>query len=138
MDYTLQVNATTNPKLDEMLITSPDPYAAAEGAHAVAILTEVKLHAAFSLSHPRRLSLPPPFKYIEHISFHCWTLSHALLCLWWRQQWDEFKTYDYERIYASMAKPAFLFDGRNILDHDKLRTIGFEVYCIGKPTSKFF
>ncbi len=32
-----------------------------------------------------------------------------------------------------MEKPAFLFDGRNILDHDKLREIGFEVYAIGKP-----
>lgn len=40
MDYTLHVNHETNPKLDEMLITSPDPYAAAAGAHAVAIMTE--------------------------------------------------------------------------------------------------
>jgi len=47
-------------------------------------------------------------------------------------------SYDYEKIYASMAKPAFLFDGRNLVDHDALRAIGFEVYCIGKPTSKFF
>ena len=32
-----------------------------------------------------------------------------------------------------MAKPAFVFDGRNIMDHEKLRAIGFEVYAIGKP-----
>lgn len=31
---------------------------------------------------------------------------------------------------------AFVFDGRNILDHDRLRSIGFEVYAIGKPTTK--
>jgi UDPglucose 6-dehydrogenase len=56
--------------------------------------------------------------------------AHALCVL---TEWDEFKTYDYERIYKSMAKPAFLFDGRNLLDHDGLRKIGFEVHAIGKP-----
>jgi UDPglucose 6-dehydrogenase len=32
-----------------------------------------------------------------------------------------------------MVKPAFIFDGRNILDHQKLHEIGFNVYAIGKP-----
>ncbi len=40
---------------------------------------------------------------------------------------------DYEKIYHSMVKPAFLFDGRNLLDHKKLYEIGFNVYPIGKP-----
>ena len=35
-----------------------------------------------------------------------------------------------------MSKPAFLFDGRNILDHAALQEIGFEVYAIGKPIPK--
>ena len=56
--------------------------------------------------------------------------AHALCIL---TEWDEFKTLDYERIFKSMAKPAFVFDGRNILDHAKLREIGFEVHAIGKP-----
>lgn len=59
--------------------------------------------------------------------------SHALVVM---TEWDEFKSYDFERIYASMAKPAFVFDGRNILDHARLREIGFEVYAIGKPEPK--
>ena len=63
-----------------------DPYEAAQGAHAVLILTE----------------------------------------------WDEFKQLDYNRIYASMLKPAFLFDGRNILDTAHLNEIGFEAFGIGK------
>jgi UDPglucose 6-dehydrogenase len=63
-----------------------DPYAAAVGAHALAILTE----------------------------------------------WDSYKTLDYQRIFDVMQKPAFLFDGRNILDHATLHKIGFEVYSIGK------
>lgn len=61
--------------------------------------------------------------------------AHALLIL---TEWDEFKTYDYERIYKSMAKPAFVFDGRNLVDHEKLRGIGFEVHAIGKPDPNFF
>ena len=65
----------------------PDPYAAAKGAHAIAILTE----------------------------------------------WQQFKGLDYEKIHASMSKPAFIFDGRNLLDHRKLFETGFNVYPIGKP-----
>ena len=47
-------------------------------------------------------------------------------------EWDEFKTYDWKRIYKLMKKPAFVFDGRNILKHKALREIGFEVFAIGK------
>lgn len=49
-------------------------------------------------------------------------------------EWDEFKTLDYERIYEDMNKPAFIFDGRLILDMKKLASIGFSVETIGKPT----
>lgn len=48
-------------------------------------------------------------------------------------EWSHFTKLDYETIYASMIKPAFIFDGRNILDHEKLHAIGFNVYAIGKP-----
>ena len=65
----------------------PDPYKAAEGAHAIALMTE----------------------------------------------WNQFKTLDYKRIFNSMEKPAFLFDGRNHLDHQALFDLGFNVYSIGKP-----
>ena len=68
------------------IVFDKDPYAAAAGAHALAILTE----------------------------------------------WDTYKSLDYQRIYDAMEKPAFLFDGRNMLDHTALHNIGFEVYSIGK------
>ncbi|MFA8300209.1 MAG: UDP-glucose 6-dehydrogenase [Hyphomicrobiales bacterium] len=55
--------------------------------------------------------------------------SHAVAVI---TEWDEFKSYDWEKIYKLMAKPAFVFDGRNILDHDYLRKIGFQVKAIGK------
>jgi len=87
MEYTCGIGPQQTPKLDEAITTSTDAYSAADGSHAIAVMTE----------------------------------------------WDEFKTLDYEKIYKSMAKPAFIFDGRNILDHNKLRDIGFEVHAIGKP-----
>jgi UDPglucose 6-dehydrogenase len=74
-------------ELAERVTFEPDPYAAAQNAHAIAILTE----------------------------------------------WEQFTKLDYEKIYASMDKPAFIFDGRNLLDHKKLYEIGFNVYPIGKP-----
>lgn len=47
-------------------------------------------------------------------------------------EWDEFKDLDWEKIYESMHKPAFVFDGRLILDQKKLEKIGFKVKCIGR------
>ncbi len=55
--------------------------------------------------------------------------THAIAVL---TEWDEFKTYNWEDIYSNMLKPAFVFDGRNILDSEKLGSIGFEVKSIGK------
>jgi UDPglucose 6-dehydrogenase len=77
--------------LDKVEMTE-DPYKAAEGAHAVAIVTE----------------------------------------------WDCYRTLDWEKIYQSMEKPAFIFDGRNILDHQKLFELGFNLYPIGRPAMKHF
>jgi UDPglucose 6-dehydrogenase len=55
--------------------------------------------------------------------------AHALAVL---TEWDEFRSLDFEAIYRSMTKPAFAFDGRNVLPHDTLRALGFEVHGIGK------
>lgn len=48
-------------------------------------------------------------------------------------EWKLYAELNYERIYDAMAKPAFVFDGRNILDHKGLYKIGFNVFPIGKP-----
>lgn len=58
------------------------------------------------------------------------TGAHAIALL---TEWDEFASLDYKEIYRVMSKPAFIFDGRNILNHTYLRSLGFEVYAIGKP-----
>ena len=46
--------------------------------------------------------------------------------------WKEYKDLDYKKIFKGMRKPAFIFDGRNFLDHNHLFNIGYEVYSIGK------
>ncbi|MDP6858695.1 MAG: nucleotide sugar dehydrogenase [Verrucomicrobiales bacterium] len=48
-------------------------------------------------------------------------------------EWDEFTDIDFEAAYQAMQKPAWIFDGRNILDHKKLAEIGFKIRSIGKP-----
>lgn len=48
-------------------------------------------------------------------------------------EWDEFKKLDYKKIYDNLQKPAFIFDGRNVIDVQKHREIGFIVYSIDKP-----
>ena len=52
-------------------------------------------------------------------------------------EWDEFKALDWQKVYDGMQKPAFVFDGRNILNPEMLRKIGFVVYSIGKPLDPF-
>ena len=54
--------------------------------------------------------------------------AHAIAVL---TEWDEFKTYDWQKIYDNMLKPAFVFDGRNILNKEALEKIGFIYQGIG-------
>lgn len=54
--------------------------------------------------------------------------AHAVAVL---TEWDEFKDYDWQKIFDNMNKPAFVFDGRMILDKEKMDAIGFKYYVIG-------
>ncbi|XP_009868192.1 PREDICTED: UDP-glucose 6-dehydrogenase isoform X2 [Apaloderma vittatum] len=60
--------------------------------------------------------------------------AHALVIC---TEWDMFKELDYERIHKKMLKPAFIFDGRRVLDdlHNELQVIGFQIETIGKKVS---
>jgi UDPglucose 6-dehydrogenase len=80
------------PDIADDLILETDPYKAAAGAHAIAVITD----------------------------------------------WAEYKTLDYRRIFASMEKPAFVFDGRHILDAAELFEIGFNVYPLGRKELTHF
>jgi UDPglucose 6-dehydrogenase len=54
--------------------------------------------------------------------------AHAIAIL---TEWDEFTGYDWQKIYDSMQKPAFVFDGRNLLNKQELKAIGFVYQAIG-------
>lgn len=64
--------------------------------------------------------LENPYKVCEN--------AHAIAVL---TEWDEFKTYDWQKIHDSMLKPAFIFDGRNLLNKEELEKIGFVYQSIG-------
>jgi UDPglucose 6-dehydrogenase len=49
-------------------------------------------------------------------------------------EWKEFKTIDWKSIYNDMSKPAFVFDGRLLVDVDALKKIGFKVGAISFPS----
>ena len=55
--------------------------------------------------------------------------AHAIAIM---TEWDEFVNYDWQQIYNLMQKPAFVFDGRSLLDQVSLEAIGFNCYTIGK------
>ena len=61
--------------------------------------------------------------------------AHAIALI---TDWKEFADYDYEKIFSLMEKPAFIFDGRNILDHERLFQLGFNVYPLGKMEKNHF
>ncbi|KAL9999858.1 putative UDP-glucose 6-dehydrogenase [Helianthus debilis subsp. tardiflorus] len=67
---------------------------------------------------------------VVHNAYEATKDAHAICIL---TEWDEFKSLDYQKIYNNMPKPAYMFDGRNVVDVAKLRQIGFIVYSIGKP-----
>lgn len=61
--------------------------------------------------------------------------SHAIAIM---TEWKLYKTLDYQKIFDSMSKPAFIFDGRNILNHQALFEMGFNVFPIGKTPLKHY
>jgi UDPglucose 6-dehydrogenase len=53
---------------------------------------------------------------------------HAIAVL---TEWEQYRGLDFQNIFEGMVKPAFIFDGRNILDHQRCFDIGFNVYPVG-------
>lgn len=88
----------------------------------------------YDKDHPAHLQPPSPTS-IKQVSV-VWDAYEAVkdahgVCI--LTEWDEFRKLDYQKVYDSMQKPAFLFDGRNVVNVKELRKIGFIVYSIGKP-----
>ena len=51
-------------------------------------------------------------------------------------EWDEFKDYDWENIYKKTNKPTYIFDGRNILEIEKIKKIGFNYIGLEENKTK--
>lgn len=61
--------------------------------------------------------------------------AHAIVIA---TEWKEFCSYDYGKFYEIMQKPAFIFDGRNILAHRELFELGFNVFPVGQKALTHF
>nr|CAG4641578.1 EOG090X03RJ [Eurycercus lamellatus] len=95
-----------------------DPYVAAKGTHALVVCTEWDEFIVISILVNIFIVVVP-----ELVVYDFYFI---------------FQTYDYQRMYESMLKPAFVFDGRKILDHSALTKIGFHVETIGKRQGQSF
>jgi UDPglucose 6-dehydrogenase len=99
-------------------------------------------HAEVVISDPKALENAPQdltdiqskVNYVEN-PYEAVKGCHAIAVL---TDWALYKKLDYKKIYQAMTKPAFLFDGRNIIDHKKCFKIGFNVFPIGKPALSHF
>uniref|UniRef100_J3LQP9 UDP-glucose 6-dehydrogenase n=1 Tax=Oryza brachyantha TaxID=4533 RepID=J3LQP9_ORYBR len=92
----------------------------------------------FDWDHPRHLQpmSPSAAKHVA-VSWDAYEAARGAHAVCILTEWDEFRRLDYQRMYDAMHKPAFLFDGRNVVDPDMLRRIGFVVYSIGKPLDRW-
>jgi len=64
--------------------------------------------------------------------------AEGVHCIALVTEWAEYSKLDYKKIFDKMEKPAFIFDGRNHLDHKALFDIGFNVYSVGKAPLTHF
>lgn len=96
----------------------------AERAEVIITDPRALANAAIDLAHDKG-----NIRYVED-PYEAARGCHALAVM---TDWEEYRRLDYRKIYKSMVKPAFLFDGRNIVDHPKCFEIGFNVFPIGKP-----
>ena len=94
----------------------------------------VKVHDPKALENARQdlKEIQGDISFVEDV-YEAADCAHALALV---TQWKEYRELDFERIFQAMAKPAFIFDGRNHLDHKKLYEIGFNVFPLGKMPLK--
>ena len=92
-------------------------------------VTAIQMQSDLNGLNSRTDSENAKFLNIHNSPYEALQGTHALAVI---TEWDEFKTYDWQKIYDGMLKPAFIFDGRNILDQVALETIGFTYKAIGR------
>ncbi|CAN6180856.1 unnamed protein product [Urochloa humidicola] len=88
---------------------------------------------AVSGRHIRRGILPAAAKEKVRVARDAYEAAEGAHGVCVLTEWEEFRALDYRRIFDGMRRPAFVFDGRGVVDVGKLREIGFVVYAVGKP-----
>ncbi|KAF2887648.1 hypothetical protein ILUMI_18525, partial [Ignelater luminosus] len=88
------------------------------------------------LTHPSICDSPEYVRKSVKIYSDAYTATNGTHAIVLCTEWDEFITLDYKRIYGNMMKPAYIFDGRKILDHENLLELGFHVQTIGKRLAR--
>ncbi|HSI09477.1 MAG TPA: UDP-glucose 6-dehydrogenase [Rariglobus sp.] len=97
--------------------------------HANVVVYDPKVPAAEIVSDVLGKGQSNPRLTVAASAYEATQGAHAIAIV---TEWDEFKKLDYAKILGGMQKPAFLFDGRNIVDLPKLREMGFRVHGIGR------
>ncbi|WP_279010073.1 UDP-glucose dehydrogenase family protein [Synergistes jonesii] len=86
----------------------------------------VRAYDPIAMAEAKKL-LPSVVKYAPDVE----TLLSGADCAAIVTEWQEFKDADWQRLGALM-KRKIVFDGRNICDPRRMRSLGFEYYCIGR------
>lgn len=108
-----------------------------EGAHIRIYDPKVETSQIFwELKHPSISESPDRVDRLVSVHGDAYAAANDAHALVVTTEWDEFKSLDYAKIYATMEKPAFIFDGRMLLDHAHLLELGFNVHCIGKKLAR--
>ncbi|AJR02867.1 UDP-glucose 6-dehydrogenase [Siansivirga zeaxanthinifaciens] len=94
-------------------------------------VTEERIYADLEYLNTRTNEENRSLLKVQNNPYNATQNSHAIAVL---TEWDEFKTFDWQKIYDNMLKPAFVFDGRGILNTAELEKIGFICYKLGSGT----
>jgi len=98
-------------------------------ANLLAAGATVKTYDPIAMANTRRIF--PQINYCEN-AYQTAEGADALVVV---TEWNEFKFLDLVRVKETMAQP-IIFDGRNIYDPERMRRLGFDYYCVGRPPVK--
>ncbi|MFV0365466.1 MAG: nucleotide sugar dehydrogenase [Mangrovibacterium sp.] len=109
-----------------------DPKVSAEQIYAdLEYLQKNRRATTYGIEAPEALS-SETIRSLVHVHSSADEATHGAHAIAILTEWEEFKSLDWTTVYNNMKKPAFLFDGRNILDREAITRIGFNLHSIGK------
>ncbi|MBW7868443.1 MAG: nucleotide sugar dehydrogenase [Brumimicrobium sp.] len=92
-------------------------------------VTAAQIYADLDYLGTRSPELNRKWVKVAQTPYEAMDKAHAVAIL---TEWDEFKEYDWKKVKENMNKPAFVFDGRKLLNRTTMRELGFDYYAIGE------